>query len=97
MEPYSSVGPTIDGSVKPDLAAPSAVTSAIYDPDPFFGTSSAAPHVAGAAALLRGQFSLATGNELQTFLTQEAGDRGVAGPDNLFGAGVSCCPRRRHS
>ena len=43
-EPYSSVGPTIDGRVKPDLAAPSAVTSAIYDPDPFFGTSSAAPH-----------------------------------------------------
>ena len=91
-EPYSSVGPTIDGRVKPDLAASSAVTSAIYDPDPFFGTSSAAPHVAGAAALLRGQFPLATGDELQIFLTQEAAELGAAGPDNFFGAGVLLLP-----
>ena len=78
--------------MKPDLAAPSAVSSAIYDPDPFTGTSSAAPHVAGAAALLRGQFPLATADELQTFLDEEAADLGAAGSDNLFGAGVLLLP-----
>ena len=41
---------------------------------------------------MRGQFPLATAGELQTFLTQEAADRGAAGPDNLFGAGVLLLP-----
>ena len=98
LEPYSSVGPTIDGRVKPDLAAPSAVTSAIYGAfnacasSGFTGTSSAAPHVAGAAALLRAMFPLATHAELQAFLEEEALDLGAAGMDSLFGAGVLLLP-----
>ena len=92
LEPYSSVGPTIDGRIKPDLTAPSAVTSPIYSPWTFTGTSAAAPHVAGAAALLRAMFPLATHAELQAFLEEEAQDLGAAGMDSLFGAGVLLLP-----
>ena len=90
LEPYSSVGPTIDGRIKPDIAAPSSVTSGTYGI--FAGTSSAAPHVAGAAALVRAMFPLATPVELQAFLEEEALDLGAAGMDSLFGAGVLLLP-----
>jgi subtilisin family serine protease len=52
VEGFSSRGPTQDGRVKPDIAAPDGVATAAYDGEPFFGTSAATPHVAGAAALL---------------------------------------------
>jgi subtilisin family serine protease len=59
FEAYSSRGPTIDGRVKPDLVAPANVSSATYGGfkacagSGFAGTSAAAPHVAGAAALVK--------------------------------------------
>jgi subtilisin family serine protease len=52
LEGYSSRGPTVDGRVKPDLAAPDNVETAAYDGETFLGTSAATPHAAGAAALL---------------------------------------------
>lgn len=52
LEPYSSLGPTSDGRVKPDLVAPDNVTTLAYELEAFRGTSAATPHVAGAAALL---------------------------------------------
>jgi subtilisin family serine protease len=87
LEPYSSQGPTADGRIKPDLAAPSVVDSASYAPDAFDGTSAATPHVAGAAALVLQAFPDASPDDLATFFQEQAVDLGTAGPDNVFGAG----------
>ena len=53
MESFSSWGPTMDGRLKPDLLGPNYVSSSIYGQNRFGGTSAAAPHAAGAAALLK--------------------------------------------
>ncbi len=55
IAPYSSRGPTGDGRQKPDLAAPANVTTGVSFYNPFPGTSAAAPHVAGVAALLKAE------------------------------------------
>lgn len=52
LESFSSYGPTNDGRQKPELVGPDGVSVATYAPEAFFGTSAAAPHVAGAAALV---------------------------------------------
>jgi hypothetical protein len=51
---FSSRGPTLDGRLKPDVAAIDgvAITGAGSFPSPFFGTSAAAPHLGGIAALV---------------------------------------------
>ncbi len=45
---YSSRGPTTSGKDKPDISGPDGVSATLVSP--FFGTSAAAPHVAGACA-----------------------------------------------
>jgi hypothetical protein len=90
LEPYSSQGPTMDGRVKPDIVGPDGVdTSALVigTCDGFRGTSAAAPHVAGAAALvLDAQPGLDAG-EVQAVLERRATPAGAAGKDNLWGWG----------
>jgi subtilisin family serine protease len=87
LEYYSSQGPTADGRIKPDLAAPSVVDSASYAPEAFDGTSAAAPHVSGAAALVLQAFPDFSPDEIAAFLQERAIDLGPAGPDNAFGVG----------
>jgi hypothetical protein len=101
IEVYSSRGPTLDGRVKPDISAIDgvAVTGSGGFSTSFFGTSAAAAHVAGVAALLMerhprlrsGATSAVSASEARTILrgiiTSSAVDLGVAGSDNVYGAG----------
>jgi glucose/arabinose dehydrogenase/subtilisin family serine protease len=93
LESFSSLGPTIDGRVKPDIAGPDSVSSGTSGTftscgsSGFVGTSAASPHVAGAAALAKQANPSFTTEQLQTFLQGRAVDLGTAGKDNLYGAG----------
>jgi len=52
VEGFSSRGPTVAGVPKPDIAGPDGVSTDAYGAVGFFGTSAAAPAVAGAVALV---------------------------------------------
>ena len=99
---YSSRGPTNDGRMKPDVTAIDAVavTGAAGFSNPFFGTSAAAPHVAGIAALLLDKAPALLAGEpgdnpagdrttLRNAILSSAHDRGAAGADNTFGVGLA--------
>ncbi len=88
IESYSSQGPTFDGRIKPDLVAPAGVSTVSYGSSGYYGTSAAAPHVAGAAALLKSANPVYyNARRLKDALTQSAVDMGVAGQDNVYGYG----------
>lgn len=90
LEVFSSQGPTSDGRMKPDLTAPDFVSTVSYGPLPggsFPGTSAAAPHVAGAAALLKSEDGSRDLTVIRGFLQGLGIDLGTPGPDNLFGHG----------
>ena len=103
---YSSRGPTLDGRMKPDISAIDGVSIAGAGrfPSPFFGTSAAAPHVAGIAALaLQAAPCLRAGlagalvpdqarSTLRTLLLTGADKIGDA-PNNTFGAGLANAQR----
>ena len=85
---YSSRGPTADGRIKPDLVAPSGVTTASYGADKLFGgTSAAAPHVAGAAALLKSANPSLSRDDLWKALVEATVDVGAPGKDDSTGYG----------
>lgn len=86
LEPFSSQGPTNDGRIKPDLVAPDGVSTATYGTTSFFGTSASAPNLAGTAALLKSAANLSA-NNVKASLEAGALDIGIAGKDNLYGAG----------
>ena len=103
IEFFSSRGPTLDGRLKPDISAIDgvSVTAAGSFENPFFGTSAAAPHVAGEAALvLQGASCLISGatgaadpvsarTNVRNMILSGATAITDAGPDNTFGVGLA--------
>jgi subtilisin family serine protease len=105
IAPYSSIGPTRDGRLKPDIAAPgdhiisalSAVAAANFDISQrvsgrhlaITGTSMAAPHVAGLAALLFERDAVQSAEQLKQRLAAGARADGFAQgtPNPIWGAG----------
>ena len=96
---YSSRGPTLDGRIKPDIAAIDgvSVTGAGAFGSTFFGTSAAAPHVAAIAGLLlqaapclltSGGADAATARvRLRSLVVSGALQLSGTVADNTFGAG----------
>jgi subtilisin family serine protease len=72
--------------MKPDIVAPTGVTTASLGYRGFAGTSAATPHVAGAAALL---LSLSTGTTIAELKDKVVGyARQIqSSPDNIYGNG----------
>ena len=64
-----------------------------YNKDGYTGTSMAAPHVAGLAALLMSQAPTLTGAQVERIIRTSAKDIGTAGKDDTFGYGL-IQPRR---
>lgn len=84
---YSSQGPTRDGRIKPEIAAPTQVSCSAYGEHGFSGTSAACPHVAGAIALIRSRLPFTTREQILSILNSRAIDRGEPGKDNVWGIG----------
>jgi len=88
LEDFSSQGPTRDGRIKPDLAAPDGVSvRSEWYASGFYGTSASAPHVAGGAALVLQASPAFSPMQIQSWLEDRAVDLGTAGKDNAYGAG----------
>lgn len=94
LNAYSSKGPTngpggalTGGTIKPDLAAFADVSCHAYGPGECAGTSASAPHIGGAAALVRSGFPSFTGGQTRSYLESNAVDMGPAGKDTDFGTG----------
>ncbi len=87
IKDYSSRGPTTDGRVKPDIAGPTDVSVSNLSGGFFNGTSAAAPHVAGAAALMRDGFPALNQAQVRQTLEDRATPEGDPGKDNVFGSG----------
>ena len=89
---FSSRGPTLDGRVKPDVAAPGAdIRSAATNSTTGFatasGTSMATPFVAGVALLMRDLNPLLTPAQVKQKIMDTAKDWGAPGADSDHGAG----------
>ena len=96
IEPYSSRGPTPDGRVKPDVVGADCGATALeplneYNQG-FCGTSQAAPHVAGMAALVRQRFPGYTPAQVAGYLKDTAQQRQSPDPNNTWGHGFAKLP-----
>ena len=96
IEPYSSRGPTPDGRFKPDIVGADCGETALRSLDEyndgFCGTSQAAPHVAGMAALVRQRFPGYTPAQVASYLKDHAQQRETPDPNNTWGHGFAQLP-----
>ena len=88
---FSSIGPTFDGRIKPDVMAMGEEVYTVhpYDIEGYVrlnGTSFSAPLVAGVAALLLEAYPHWTPGKVQSVLRRTAGQ--AAAPDTLNGYGI---------
>jgi len=91
IEYFSGQGPGENGIIKPDLVAPDAVSTVSYG-DPFYGTSAAAPHVAGISALVKQKYPSYSPQQIKSYLESNALDLGASGKDNVYGSGLVQLP-----
>jgi subtilisin family serine protease len=73
---------------KPDFTAADGVSAKTPGFNPFFGTSAAAPHAAGVAALVKAANPSLTGPQIRTILINTALDNMAVGPDRDGGYGI---------
>ncbi len=91
IEDYSSLGPTPDGRVKPDLVGVACGETTLAKP--FCGTSASSPHVAGMAALVRQRFPDYTPQQVVAYLKNNAEQREDGlDPNNTWGHGFAVLP-----
>ncbi|AZQ44776.1 S8 family serine peptidase [Nonlabens ponticola] len=86
---FSSIGPTFDGRIKPDVVAQGSSTILINESDDLRsgnGTSYSSPVIAGAMASLVGAFPDRTPQELMEAVRQSATQ--ADNPDNQLGYGI---------
>ena len=91
LEAFSSQGPTDDRRQKPEISAPDNTTSLAYadrgGPGRFPGTSAAAPHVAGFAALLKQLQPQRSAAELRQAVLAHVTPKGDRTPNYQYGHG----------
>jgi subtilisin family serine protease len=78
--------------VKPDIAAADGVTVRTPGFNPFFGTSAAAPHAAGIAALIKSANPLATPTQIYNAMISTTLDIRAPGIDRDSGYGIVMAP-----
>jgi MYXO-CTERM domain-containing protein len=85
---YSSRGPTEDGRMKPDLVGPTGVSTTSMGFKAAEGSSFAAPHLAGLAALVLEYRPSYSPEAVTDYLKSQTRDLGNLGPDSVFGFGA---------
>jgi len=91
QEPFSSQGPTTDGRMKPDVAAPDNCISHAFGY--WYGTSLASPHTAGVCALIKSRFPAYNNGQVRTYLYDSCTvDLDPPGKDSVYGYGKVVMP-----
>jgi subtilisin family serine protease len=97
LEWFSSKGPTPDGRTKPDLVGADRGDTVTYGFSGFAGTSQAAPHVSGLAALVLQAFPTFTPSQIGTYLRSFAAARDMPVPNTNWGSGLATLPAPRET